>query len=251
MKIIKLITIIILITLTSSCSNDESSVLETSANDYLTDGLMAYFPFDGDWEDEVTPNNFVESNSAAPTFKADKNGNTNGSIFFSGAGEYLKLNLQSFSTEQGFTIACFVRNEMEQPAIAQRFLADHPNGEIAMTTTTADVSRIGGNMYFQIDQITQTTGVNYGHTHTAEVVSWHHLAMSFDGQVLRFYFDGEFLGDFLVGEEQNGSPIYQTYSDFILGGSHDLQTFWSGCIDELFFYTRALSDQEVQQLYNR
>jgi hypothetical protein len=70
---------------------------------------------------------------------------------------------------------------------------------------------------------------------------WHHIAGTYDGSYMRLYLDGEFLDSHQVSGTVFGWP-----------GVH--LSWWSephdGLLDEVGIYSRALSLEEVQAIYN-
>jgi Concanavalin A-like lectin/glucanases superfamily/Bacterial Ig-like domain (group 3)/Domain of unknown function (DUF4214) len=76
---------------------------------------------------------------------------------------------------------------------------------------------------------------------------WHHIAGTYDGAAVRLYVDGVQVG--------NGSPTQlrigyglPTTNDFFLGAYNGSAAF-SGAIDEVKFYKRALTGTEIQASY--
>jgi Concanavalin A-like lectin/glucanases superfamily/TIR domain len=75
--------------------------------------------------------------------------------------------------------------------------------------------------------------------------SWHHLVATFDGVNHRLYLDGVLQGTAPL----TTNTILNTYL-FIGGPIQSVVTFFNGSIDELRIYDRALSAQEVSQLFS-
>ena len=72
--------------------------------------------------------------------------------------------------------------------------------------------------------------------------TWQHIAMTYDGDVLRAFCDGR-----QVAEAKVGRPRTTTGSPVILGGRSDGYSYFDGDLDELRIYTRALSADEVRR----
>jgi hypothetical protein len=83
--------------------------------------------------------------------------------------------------------------------------------------------------------------------------NWHHLAATYDGTTLKFYVDGSFVGSSLNqytgGPYPKGATVDYQAGYTTLIGSQDIFSAWSGSMDDLRFYTRILSDSDVQALY--
>ena len=73
------------------------------------------------------------------------------------------------------------------------------------------------------------------------VNSWHHVAVTYNGTTRSFYYDGAFLNS------RTGQTRATTGTEFLLGKTINDVAF-SGVLDEVAIYTRALSLAEVQQL---
>lgn len=80
---------------------------------------------------------------------------------------------------------------------------------------------------------------------------WHHVAGTFDGQVVRLFVDGveQGSGTILPG---NASIVYglPTHNDLLIGnyddGVHQFNYHFNGLLDEVSIYNRALSASEIQ-----
>lgn len=68
---------------------------------------------------------------------------------------------------------------------------------------------------------------------------WHHLAVTYDGNAMKFYFDGA-----LVGTTNLPGSIDNSLVDYLVANG-----FWKGAVDDLRFYRRTLSATEVHKLF--
>ncbi len=99
----------------------------------------------------------------------------------------------------------------------------------------------GGNKYTTIDSIADN--------------QWHHFVITRRDDTVKFYVDGSLVatrtnantgalqvdpGGLYIGQEQDS-----------VGGSFDINQDCEGYVDELMFFRRAISDSEVQDIYNR
>jgi len=69
---------------------------------------------------------------------------------------------------------------------------------------------------------------------------WHHLAMSYDGKVLKVYLDGRAVASKEINKKRvpGETPLY-------IGRRVDGHVTFNGLIDEVRFYNRALSDEQI------
>ena len=77
-----------------------------------------------------------------------------------------------------------------------------------------------------------------------QVGQWYHVAMTYDGSFLKLYVNGN-----LDGSAAATGPIATSTQPFRIGGD-ETGWFFNGLVDELAFYSRALTDAEVQAIYN-
>jgi hypothetical protein len=68
---------------------------------------------------------------------------------------------------------------------------------------------------------------------------WHHIALTYDGSSMKYYFDGA-----LFGVSNMPGSINATLVDFIVANG-----FWKGAVDDLRFYSRTLTAAEVNKLF--
>ncbi len=79
------------------------------------------------------------------------------------------------------------------------------------------------------------------------VDAWHHIVMTYDGSIIKVYIDGVPDGE---GTEKSGDmPV--TASDLMIGfGTPGADHHFNGLIDEVMIFSRALSQVEIEGLYN-
>jgi RHS repeat-associated protein len=90
-------------------------------------------------------------------------------------------------------------------------------------------------------------------SHEVELGVWTHLAGTWDGVTMRLYINGE-----LDATTQPGVSVWDSGCPFYIGGFYATNgpcgtyadQFFNGVIDEVSYYSRALSDGEIQALYD-
>jgi len=81
---------------------------------------------------------------------------------------------------------------------------------------------------------------------TLPLNTWSHLALAYDGATLRFYVNGQ-----LVGSKAQTGSIPVTSGPLGIGGNNIwANEYFSGRIDEVRIYNRALSQPEIQNDMN-
>ncbi|MDD5287824.1 MAG: DUF2341 domain-containing protein [Dehalococcoidales bacterium] len=72
---------------------------------------------------------------------------------------------------------------------------------------------------------------------------WRHIAGTYDGSVMRLYVDGILVA---TGAEMTGNICYDDTQPPRIGFHYEADTYFSGIIDEVKIYNRALSENEVR-----
>ena len=75
---------------------------------------------------------------------------------------------------------------------------------------------------------------------------WYHLAMTYDGQQLKFYVNGQ-----LKNSKAVTGLLYVNSRDLSVGSDDGIQKFFKGSIDEPKFFSRALDQTEIQTNYSQ
>ena len=78
--------------------------------------------------------------------------------------------------------------------------------------------------------------------------TWYHLALSLDGALIFLFVNGNLAGQLTL---PRGGPTSSWWGPLYLGGSKDTTGFFDGLIDEVAFYARTLTPEEIQGSYRR
>ncbi len=95
----------------------------------------------------------------------------------------------------------------------------------------------GFSHYWWGDDVTPNASLTTG--------AWFHVAATYDGTTRRIYLDGVQIA------EQASSNNNSTASNFAIGATNNFSERFSGLLDEVVVYNRALSVTEVQNLQSR
>jgi len=250
--------IILLILFTSLFQNcqkgitDESNLITTSTFDstYLkigvpTQGLIAYFPFNGtadDWS-----GNWNNGTNHGATLTSDRFGNSRRAYHFTG-GNYISIPELFSDTVSAFTFTVWVMKDSvdnNNHAILYKGL---DQGEASLSITSLKVG-FGVNL---------ETGVLGAQNWFAVNVSDTLRAKTYYFLVGRYIKGGKV--DLLINGQLNGSltvpnlPLAKwtghSYSAIGTHTSFPATYGWNGVIDDVLIYNRALSDIEIQSLYH-
>ncbi len=217
-------------------------------------GLTAFYPFNGNANDESGNGNNGTVNGA--TLTNDRFGNSNSAYFFDGVGDFVNIPHNTNLNLSELSVAAWIfidpaENANEFNAIVGKSDGSSASGGFSLaydarnipgnprTTNALDWAFNGGTGTLSIAFLSNAF-LNPG---------FHHVAGTFDGSVSRLYLDGVLVA--------TGSPIggvsFNTLS-LRIGAMHVKEVFgvddrFEGIIDEVEIYNRALSDSEVQALF--
>jgi hypothetical protein len=193
----------------------------------LNQNLEVYFQFNGNLQDQMGKVDAVPSSTGADIYTDDRKGIPNSAIKLTAR---YGLTIDSVPIATNMSVAAWVKY-------------DNPNIEYFFVSGVAGFGQ-SYNHYFGHVSTPTTTGVM-----SAPIDDhWHFLVSTYDGQYIRFYVDGNFVGDAFNPGTFNSGPAYGGATFWIANGSGD--SFWPGSMDDLRFYTRTLSDKDVMKLYN-
>jgi hypothetical protein len=205
-------------------------------------GLVAYYPFNGNADDESGNGNHGVVHGA--TLTTDRFGSEESAYRFDGINDYIEIaDSPSLDIEQQITIAAWVR------------FYSNPDGSSRIVDKSHTDCRAPWNMYglrmcckasrFSFDVTT------YGSNHISNSTSdyppdaWHFVIGTYDGSAQKLYVDGV-----LDSSAAVSGPI-ETNNEPLLIGKHrgcESQHF-DGVLDDVRIYNRALSEAEIGGLY--
>lgn len=219
--------------------------ISVNAQSWLTNGLVAHYPLDGDTSDASGHGNDGVAVGATPT--TNRFGVPNKCYRFDGNGQYIVAPGTNLPTGQRTISVWFKANRLDtRPAIlgygttcgSAFFMALNHYGDQSYTVTT----------HCRIYEM------NIPFTN-AVVNSWYHWAVVMDDQGMSFYLNGQRFGSRLgtsttevAGSQLGLGTISSTvgevpYSDVNVG-------YLDGYLDDVRIYERAFSAVEVLALYD-
>jgi hypothetical protein len=208
----------------------------------LATGLLSHWTFDGKdmvggvARDGVRGNNGTLTNIASSTFYTD--GKIGQALNFDGVNDYIeKLGPSGFPTGNNpFSYSAWIkpRNAPSQQVIL--FYGTNTTNQsayIEIGNADCGANRLSSGKWgatINCDSTTVTLG------------QWHLVTLTFDGTTARLYRNGV-----LADSDAASYNLVNTYVDI---GRVSNSAFFSGSVDDVRVYGRALSATEVLQLYN-
>jgi len=213
-----------------------------------TYGLKGYWPFNGDANEFFNNNNNGKINGAILT--KDRCGNNFCAYEFDGVNDYIECTSDSMDIVDEVSISLwFKKNELGDGA------------DIAVSKFSLFTFDTGYNIQFDLNGAPEIRGrdrnnkfIESDNDNISRLDNeWHHIVGIVEKSVWKIYVD-----TVLIGSIDNGNSIVN------IGGSNNKLTFgrrssfsttlpwnyYSGKLDDILIYNRALSFKEIKQLYN-
>ncbi len=230
-----------------------------------TDGLVGWWPFNGNANDESGNGNNGTVNGAALT--SDRNGITNSSYNFNvnnwsfgsgGDNIYIPYN-PSFNFSD-FTLSTWVNRASAGSAISPQALSiikryqygyNNPSGETWLLTIGHGTSQNGALLYGTVVEQSLSPAPNF-YAQSNQVIPlnlWCHVIMTYSQSTIKLYINNQ-----LVGTTTDPSISINTIgnSGISIGLSEQANGQWEpfdGSIDDIGIWSRALTPQEISALY--
>ena len=215
----------------------------------FSDGLVAYYPFNGNAKDESDNGNDGTVNGA--TLTKDRFGKKNSAYDFDGLNDHILVEHSSQFTSIPITVFAWLYPREYKYAEIITKLANCNNYGWAFKWRIKKE-----NLYFNFYD---TTGKNVqyrgGHRLKYPIISlnkWILITVTYDGTNGKAFLNGEEIDNFSSAFE-----ILNVQNYLAIGGNFIERNvcgypteFFNGIIDEVRIYNRALSSQEIQQFYN-
>ena len=219
--------------------NDTNNPLTEPAS--LKNGLVAYYPFNGNANDES--GNKKNGIVGGVSLGSDRFGILDKAYCFDGIDDYITIGLfnDPIITDKALTISAWIKTSANNP---EQMNVINARGK----GPTAFVIQPG-------NQITCTFSNSGGGFHNLDVNiinvkddKWHHIIMMYNGTQKILYIDNILLGqaDEMISLEVSGLLEFGRGNPFgVPSGSQ-----YNGCLDDVRIYNRALTQEEITYLAN-
>lgn len=210
-----------------------------------TNGLVDYYPFNGNANDAVGSNNGTVEGAI---LTSDRFNDPNSAYYFNGSSLAIGLPPATFNNLTAGTITSWI--ELDTNTQETVFAKQHPGYNSYGIFTVGYYSTSGGGI------ASGQAGKLYFHAYNgATVVSsstlvstgtWHHVAVAFSSTSCNLYIDGVLSGS----GSGNFSIPYDTSAITSIGDwGGDVAIGMTGKINDFRIFNRALASNEVAQLY--
>jgi hypothetical protein len=202
----------------------------------LSDGLVAYYPFNGNANDESGNGNNGVVHGATLTY--DRNGNANRAYSFDGINSYIDVGNPIGDNPSIITQCAWILVLSPNGTIITKRQADD-GSDWASMDVLSDYS-----VRFWLDDKNYNNNSSWALSAQYSDQQWHFICGVRNGSSLKLYVDGNTSAATSDSHVMSGS----TYNMYIGYGAASARHF-TGKIDDVRIYNRAISDSEVQQLY--
>lgn len=214
------------------------TVLTNAFGQAPTSGLVAYYPFNGNANDAVGINHGTVNGA---TLTADRLGQANKAYNFDG-NNWIRIAANSQFEFNDFTLSAWFYTSGNSVGYFLMYPAISPAED---SWGLGIVSNFSEAYLYPSNWLRGTNGIT--------INKWQNVIFKKSGTTAKMFLDGVLIGSF------SGLPATLTYTSarsLIIGGDDDsgsdgnADTHWySGKLDDVRIYNRALSDTEIQQLY--
>ncbi len=212
----------------------------------VADGLVAYYRFDGNGLD----NSGNGKDALRINATVEENGRFNQCYSFNGTNEYIEIPQPFAGLHTQFTIELWASIDYEErPMIARIFEQWATNGGEPhlswMAKMDARSTDIRANQYYSLADPPDTPAALADYS----LNTWHHLAMTFDGETVQFFVDGA------LAAEETG-PVKEHYwtgtvrDYFYIGVSHELLNWYKGKIDDFRVWDHVRTPEQIRTFMN-
>ncbi|MCK9426589.1 MAG: FG-GAP-like repeat-containing protein [Ignavibacteriaceae bacterium] len=221
---------------------DESDGLFTISGNSLQTGLVAYYPFNGNANDESGNGLNGTNNGATPT--TDRFGNAGKAYAFDGISSYIDIGDQGDIND--FTISIWF-NCLDNSKTPFLVGAGNSNNEILDLRVENT-----GTLHYLVSRFTANSQEGYL-DFQVPLQRWNHAVITRVGGTVKLYFNGQTGTIVLTMNEGSLDGAINLHKSLVIGANNYLPNktdFFPGSLDDIRIYNRALTQAEINLLFN-
>ena len=216
-----------------------------------TNGLISWWPFNGNANDESGNGN--NGTVSGATLTGDRFGNANKAFTFDGANDYIDIGdpiVNSLDFQGGaFTISAWFNatavNGNDIPLLLKSTGSNVNSGDYGVVISNNTNNKVQFGMSFGNGNGAAVSSVNSINTGI-----WQHLVIVFNSTSdIKLYLDNS-LGLSCFSCTNNPSILNNPSTPLRFGWYQTYNNFFNGKLDDIGIWNRALTQQEITDLYN-
>jgi len=223
----------------------------------LEAGLVAYYPFNGNANDES--GNELHGTVFGSTLTEDRNNIHNSAYTFDGVDDYIRIpnsEFLNFSQDQNFSISLWVNvpesqnnsQSTQNSIIAKEGNAQHQFGYPYTIRLVNSSNQVAFRRWDGIDCGNESTTIEEEARGESQMANqWYHIVALKSGSELLMFVNGS-LYDSVIDSTLEGCVTSNDF-DIIIGQREGDARIFTGKVDEVRFYNRILSVPEIQFLF--
>ncbi len=224
-----------------------------------TNGLVGWWPFNGNANDESGNGNNGTVNGAALTNDRFNNGNS--SYNFNGTTNFIEVNdNNTLDFSNMYSISVWVKipdySFNQNSVYPQRTMIGKPRPSLPNVTTGIAFRVLEGVPFYNnnsksyVSAWTNTTiNSGIGTSDSVTLNLWCHLVFTYDGSVVKLYKNG-----MMMNSINASYTLLNTPESLFFGKEHSSNNnnarWFKGQLDDIGIWDRALTQQEITNLYN-
>jgi hypothetical protein len=211
-----------------------------------TNGLLGYWPFNGNANDQ-SGNNLNGIISGA-TLTTDRFGNINSAYNFN-SSDYIEILPNSILDNDSISISCWIKpnniNSTFSSVIKKGTYNDGSNESFALgikyPSTIQSYIKDGSSCVPSVGWLSGTTN-----TSNTLLNNWSNIIYVYANQILKIYFNGNLVSTEVI----NGNINFCTGASLIFGREWQNGYNFNGVIDDIGYWNRPLTPVEIVNIYN-
>ena len=217
----------------------ESNTCNCACDSFPNEGLVAYYPFNGNTLDESGNENHPLYDTSI--LSVDRNGEEDKSVYFSGEKEtnYIQLDIdtQAITETSAYTLSLWVYREglgTDNPRVLEFWGQDGP-GQLGFTWENNGYATIGAMYENDTVDLMELP---------VESSIWHHIVWTVDESNTTLYVDGAQINQV----DTSGTPSLVGNVAFGMM-NHPYWDSFNGRLDDIGIWSRVLDEDEINYLF--